>query len=86
MGYGTTDRVMAVLEQAVSGSEYLVGNTFTAADLYVGAQIGFGLMFGTIEKRPAFQQYWQRLSARPAAVRAREKDDALVAQQKKAAS
>ena len=86
MGYGTTDRVMAVLEQAVSAAEYLVGDTFTAADLYVGAQIGFGLMFGTIEKRPAFLQYWQRLSARPAAVRAREKDDALVAQQKKAAS
>jgi glutathione S-transferase len=86
MGYGTTDRVMAVLEQAVSGTEYLVGNTFTAADLYVGAHIGFGLMFGTIEKRPAFLQYWQKLSARPAAVRAREKDDALVAQQKKAAS
>jgi glutathione S-transferase len=86
MGYGTTDRVMAVLEQAVSAAEYLVGNTFTAADLYVGSQIGFGLMFGTIEKRPAFLQYWQRLSARPAAVRAREKDDALIAQQKKAAS
>ena len=86
MGYGTIDRVMAALEQAVSRGEYLVGDTFTAADLYVGAQIGFGLMFGTIEKRPAFEQYWQRLSARPAAVRASEKDDALIAQQKKAAS
>jgi glutathione S-transferase len=86
MGYGTTDRVMAVLEQAVSATEYLVGNTFTAADLYVGSHIGFGLMFGTIEKRPAFLQYWQKLSARPAAARAREKDDALIAQQKKAAS
>jgi glutathione S-transferase len=42
-------------------------------------------MFGTIEKRPAFLQYWQTLSARPAAVRAREKDDALI-EQKKAAS
>jgi glutathione S-transferase len=86
MGYGTTDQVMAVLEQTVSRSEYLVGNTFTAADVYVGSHIGFGLMFGTIEKRPAFLQYWQRLSARPAAVRAREKDDALMAQQQKAAS
>jgi glutathione S-transferase len=36
------------------------------------------MMFGTIEKRPAFAQYWQRLSARPACVRARELDDALV--------
>src|SRR3984885_4341518 len=38
MGYGTTDRVMAVLEQAVSGSEYLVGNSFTAADVYVDSK------------------------------------------------
>ena len=49
--------------------------SFTAADVYVGSQIGFGLMFGTIEKRPAFQQYWQRLSARPAYARARELDE-----------
>ena len=46
-----------------------------AADVYVGSQVGFGLMFGTLEKRPAFQQYWQRLSARPAYARARELDE-----------
>jgi len=84
MGYGTVERVMTVLEQAVSQAEYLVGNAFSAADLYVGAQVGFGLMFGTIEKRPAFLKYWQRLSARPAALRAKEKDDALMPRQKAA--
>jgi glutathione S-transferase len=36
------------------------------------------MQFGTIEKRPAFERYWQRLSARPAAVRARQIDDALM--------
>jgi glutathione S-transferase len=84
MGYGTVERAMAVLEQAVSQAEYLVGNSFTAADVYVGSHIGFGLMFGTIDKRPAFLKYWQRLSARPAALRAKEKDDALVATRKAA--
>jgi len=84
MGYGTVERAMAVLEQAVSQGEYLVGNTFTAADVYVGSHIGFGLMFGTIEKRPAFLKYWQRVSARPAALRAKEKDDALMPKQKAA--
>jgi glutathione S-transferase len=49
--------------------------------VYIGSQIGFGLMFGTIEKRPAFQQYWQRLGARPAYTRARELDDAPAAKQ-----
>jgi glutathione S-transferase len=39
-------------------------------------------MFGTFEKRPAFEKYWQRISSRPAYLRAKELDDALVAQQK----
>jgi glutathione S-transferase len=78
IGYGRIDLVMDTLEAAVSRGDYLVGNRFSAADLYVGSQLGFGMMFGTIEKRPAFAQYWQRLSARPAFVRAKERDDALL--------
>jgi len=84
MGYGTVERVMTTLEDKLSRNEYLVGDSFTAADVYLGAHVGFGLMFGTIEKRPAFQKYWQRVSARPAALRAKEKDDALMPKQKAA--
>jgi glutathione S-transferase len=84
VGYGSFDRVMKTLEEAVSRSSYLAGDSFTAADVYVGSQIAFGLMFGTIEKRPAFVQYFQRISARPAAVRAKELDDALILPQKPA--
>jgi glutathione S-transferase len=84
VGYGSFDRVMKTLEEAVSRSSYLAGDSFTAADVYVGSQIAFGLMFGTIEKRPAFVQYFQRISARPAAVRAKELDDALIPPQKPA--
>ena len=85
MGYGRIGLVMDTLEAAVSQSDYLAGNTFTAADLYVGSHLGFGMMFGMIEKRPAFERYWQRLSARPACVRAKELDDALAASQASAA-
>jgi glutathione S-transferase len=81
MGYGRFEHVMNALEAAVSRGEYLVGDSFTAADVYVGSHIDFGLQFGTIEKRPAFERYWQRLSARPAALRAKEIDDTLAAQQ-----
>jgi len=84
IGYGTFEQVVNALEQAVSRSDYLAGDTFTAADLYVGSQIGFGMMFGTIEKRPAFERYWRRVSSRPACIRAKELDDALVAPQKPA--
>ena len=80
MGYGTYADVANALEGAVSKSEYLVGNQFTAADVYLGSHIGFGMQFGTIEKRPAFEQYWSRISARPAALRAKEIDDALTKQ------
>jgi glutathione S-transferase len=81
IGYGSFERVMNTLEQAVSGGNYLVGDKFTAADVYAGSQIGFGLMFKTFEPRPAFQHYWQRISARPAYARARELDEALIAKQ-----
>ncbi|HYP37934.1 MAG TPA: glutathione S-transferase family protein, partial [Stellaceae bacterium] len=77
MGYGRFEHVINVLEGAVSRAEYVVGDSFTAADVYVGSGIGFGMQFGMIEQRPAFERYWQRLSARPAALRAKQIDDAL---------
>jgi glutathione S-transferase len=84
MGYGNFARVIDALEAAVSRGDYLVGNSFTAADVYVGSAIGFGMMFGSMEKRPAFERYWQRISARPAYQRAKELDDAQAAEMKKA--
>jgi glutathione S-transferase len=84
-GWGTYGAVLDAIEAAVTSSRYLVGDRFSAADVYVGSQIGFGLMFNSIEKRPAFERYWQGLSARPAAVRARAIDDALIAQSKQSA-
>jgi glutathione S-transferase len=85
MGYGNLGKVLGTLEAAVSSGDYLVGNSFTAADVYIGSQIGFGLMFGTLETRPAFERYWQRLSARPAFRRAKQLDDEEAARLQKAA-
>ena len=77
-GYGTFDETMNALESAVSQSPYICGDQFTAADVYVGSQIGWGMMFGTIDKRPAFADYVGRLQSRPAARRANEIDDAAM--------
>jgi glutathione S-transferase len=77
-GYGSFGAVMDVLEQAVSASDYMAGDRFTAADLMLAHQIGFGLMFKSIDQRPAFTRYWSRISARPAHVRASQMDDALL--------
>lgn len=78
MGYGCFADVMDTLETAVSAGDYLLGDRFSAADVYLGAQISWGLMFGSIEKRPAFEAYWRRLADRPAHVRATALDDALM--------
>ncbi|HEY4144423.1 glutathione S-transferase family protein [Pinirhizobacter sp.] len=77
-GYGNFEATMDALEHAVKQNEYICGSQFTAADVYVGSHVGWGLMFGTIDKRPAFVEYAGRLQSRPAAQRAREIDDALL--------
>lgn len=81
IGYGTYKQVMDTLEYAVSAHPYLTGDTFTAADVYVGSHISWGLQFGSIEKRPAFEAYWKNLENRPAHIRATELDDAAMPKQ-----
>ncbi|MDB5720719.1 MAG: glutathione S-transferase family protein [Alphaproteobacteria bacterium] len=83
-GYGSFEDTIDTLETAVSKGPYICGAQFTAADVYVGSQIGWGMMFGSIDKRPAFEDYFGRIGSRPAAVRAREIDDALIAAKKAA--
>ncbi len=83
IGYGTYADVMDTLEYALTRSEYVAGDRFSAADVYVGSQVLWGLQFGTIEKRPAFEAYGARIAGRPAARRAAEIDDALIAKMQK---
>jgi len=83
-GYGSYEQTLDALEGAVSEVDYLAGGAFSAADVYVGSQLGFGLTFGTIEKRPAFEVYLARLADRPAYRRARAIDGKLIAEMQKA--
>ncbi|WP_171070033.1 glutathione S-transferase family protein [Methylobacterium terricola] len=80
VGYGSLAEVLDALDGAVSGSDYLAGGRFSAADLYVGSHLMWGMQFGSIERRPAYEAYVARLADRPAAVRAREIDDRLIAE------
>ncbi len=81
VGFGSMADVLNALEGALTGREYLVGDSFTAADLYVCSHLAWGMSFGTIEKRPAFEAYVERHGKRPAGLRADEIDNALIAQQ-----
>lgn len=66
LGFGTLERTVDVLEQAVSDTTWICGEQFTAADVYVGSAIRFYMQFGVLEPRPAFKAYVERLDARPA--------------------
>ncbi len=77
-GYGHYDLMVDVLEQAVSQSPYIAGDRFTAADVYVGSQVAWGVQFKTLPKRDAFDSYLGRVLDRDAYRRANAKDDALI--------
>jgi glutathione S-transferase len=81
IGNGDFGEVMDMMEATVSKTDDIAADAFTAADVYFGVQIDWPLQFGSIQKRPVFKRYWARISERPAAVRARQIDDALIAAQ-----
>lgn len=66
VGFGNYDRVVNALEGWLSAHDYVCGTRFTMADVYVGSQVDWGLMFETLPARPAFTAYAERFRARPA--------------------
>jgi glutathione S-transferase len=79
-GYGNFDRVVAVLDELLSLRDYVCGDRFTAADVYVGSQIMFPMQFNMLPERDSFLKYRDRLQARPAYKRATEIDEKLIAE------
>jgi glutathione S-transferase len=74
-GYGNFDKVVAVLDELFSLRDYVCGDRFTAADVYVGSQIMFPLQFGMLPERESFLRYRDRLQARDAYQRATRRDE-----------
>ena len=81
-GYGSLDDVVRALAGHLSAQDFIADNRFTAADVYVGSQIGWGLHFGTLPAEPAFTAYWNRIKDRPARIAAEVMDNALMEQAK----
>jgi predicted DNA-binding transcriptional regulator YafY/glutathione S-transferase len=79
-GYGSYGAATGVLAQAVAGRRFIAGERFTAADVYVGSLIGWGMAFGVLDRRPEFEAYWDGLKDRPARLRAVEQAEKLAAQ------
>ncbi len=70
LGHGNHELVMDALEHALKGSAYLAGSHFSAADVYLGAHLGWNLQYGVFESRPVFTEYTDRIRDRDAYRRA----------------
>ncbi|MCW4113763.1 glutathione S-transferase family protein [Aurantimonas sp. MSK8Z-1] len=80
VGYGCYEDMVETLDQLLSGTDYVAGNRFTAADLCLGALLNWTMAFGIMDKRPSFERYVSRLTERPAYGRATAIDEALIAE------
>jgi glutathione S-transferase len=74
VGWGTYESMIAAMESAISGRNYILGDRFSMADCVFGGTVRFMVRFKAVEATPAFTAYAERLSARPAAKRADEKN------------
>ncbi|MEM9692597.1 MAG: glutathione S-transferase family protein [Myxococcota bacterium] len=68
-GWGNYDAMLGALKSAVRGT-YILGDTFSMADVVLGGTMRFLLKFGMLEPDPGLTAYVDRLSARPALQRA----------------
>lgn len=68
LGWGSYDDVLNTLKKALSGGPYLLGEKFSAADVYIGSEVRWAMMFGAsgLKGEKVFDEYVARLGARPA--------------------
>lgn len=79
-GYGNFDKAIAAVDELLSLRDYVCGDRFTAADVYLGSQIMFPMQFGMLVERDSFVRYRDRLQARKAYQRANDIDNKLIAE------
>lgn len=77
-GWGSLDRVVAILEVTLSTRDWLAGEKFSAADIYLGSLLDWAVRFGNVADTPVFRAYLDRVTERPANERARARDDELL--------
>ena len=80
LGFGSFERAMDTFETLLADRDFVCGDRFTMADVYVGAQVDWGLSFGSMPKRKAFEDYAERLRNRPAYKEAKAIDMKLIAE------
>lgn len=69
-GWGKYDDMLATMESAIAGRDFVLGERFSMADVIFGGTLRYMLTFKLVEERPAFKAYAERLGQRPALGRA----------------
>ena len=80
VGFGDVGRTVKTLADHLADRDYLCGSRFTAADVYVGSHVMWGMQFGTLPSLDSFVAYGERLSARDAYQRGKAEDMRLIAE------
>jgi len=76
-GWGAFEAMLATIESALEGRDFLLGDKFSMADAVFGGTLRYMLMFKMMEPRPSFTAYAERLAARPAFQRAEARNAAI---------
>jgi len=76
-GWGEHEAMLSAMESAVAGRQFVLGETFSMADVVFGGTLNYMLTFKLIEARPSFAAYVDRLKARPAFQRAEARNAAI---------
>lgn len=63
--YGDFDTMLGTVVERLTGSPYLLGDTFSAADLLWGMALQWGTMFKIVPETPVIADYVKRVTARP---------------------
>ena len=77
-GWGTAEAMLESIEFAIRGRDYLLGDTFSMADVIFGGTVRYMLRFNMLEPRPTISAYVERLAARPTLQRAEARNQAII--------
>jgi glutathione S-transferase len=79
-GYGDFDTMLATVTAQLAKGPYLLGDTFSAADILWGTSLGWTMGYGLLPPLPEIKAYVDRIEARPSVQWARAHDAALAAE------
>jgi glutathione S-transferase len=78
IGYGSYDQAFNNLESAFKPGPFVLGNQFSAADVYIASQLSWGMGVKAVEKKIVFENYVSYCKTRPAFKRYTEQSKKMI--------